>query len=106
MDNSPEFIADVLRDWCITTGITTSCCDPGSPRQNGRIESCNSRLRDELLSQEIFESMWEIKFMLEEHRQNYNHYRPRSALAYKTPVELANDRRNENPVLVSSQLDR
>ena len=106
MDNGPEFIADVLRDWCITTGITTSYCDPGSPWQNGRIESFNSRLRDELLSRETFDSMWEIKFMLEEHRQNYNHYRPHSALAYKTPVEFANDWRNENPVLVSNQVDQ
>jgi putative transposase len=48
MDNGPEFIADTLQDWCRTTKINTSYCDPGSPWQNGRIESFNSRLRDEL----------------------------------------------------------
>lgn len=106
MDNGPEFIAEVLRDWCITTGITTSYCDPGSPWQHGRIESFNSRLRDELLSREIFDSMWEIRFILEEHRQNYNHYRPHSGLSYKTPIEFANDWRGENAVLVSHQVDR
>jgi transposase InsO family protein len=50
-----------------------------------------------LLSREIFDSTWEIKFMLEEHHQDYNHYRPHSALAYKTPVEFADDWRNKTP---------
>jgi transposase InsO family protein len=53
MDNGPEFIADTLQDWCRATKINTSYCDPGSPWQNGRIESLNSRLRDELLTLEI-----------------------------------------------------
>ena len=101
MDNGPEFIADTLRDWCKEQNIKANYCDPGSPWQNGRIESFNSRLRDELLTREVFDSMWEIRFMLEEHRINYNHYRPHSALAYLTPVEFATKWRTENSVLAS-----
>ena len=101
MDNGPEFIADTLRDWCKEQNIKANYCDPGSPWQNGRIESFNSRLRDELLTREVFDSMWEIRFMLEEHRKNYNHYRPHSALSYLTPVEFATKWRTENRVLAS-----
>ena len=106
MDNGPEFIADTLQDWCRATKINTSYCDPGSPWQNGRIESFNSRLRDELLTLEIFDSMWEIRFMLEEHRKNYNHYRPHSALGYMTPVEFATKWQEENAVLLSQEVDQ
>jgi hypothetical protein len=31
--------------------------------------------------------MREIRFMLEEHRINYNHYRPHSALSYLAPAD-------------------
>jgi hypothetical protein len=87
MDNGPEFIADTLRDWCKEQNIQANYCDPGSLWQNGRIESFNSRLIDELLTREVLDSMWEIRFMLEEHRNNYNHYQPHSALAYLTPIK-------------------
>ena len=95
MDNGPEFISETLRDWCKEQNIQASYCDPGSPWQNGRIESFNSRLRDELLTREVFDSMWEIRFMLEEHRNHYNHYRPHSALSYQTPVEFASKWRTD-----------
>ena len=101
MDNGPEFIADALQDWCKLTGIRTSYCDPGSPWQNGRIESFNSRLRDELLSREVFDSMWEIRTMLEDHRQVYNAYRPHSALGYLTPEAFATNWRVQSSVLAS-----
>ena len=73
MDNGPEFIADTLRAWCKEQNIQANYCDLSSPWQNGRIKSFNSRLRDELLTREVFDSMWEIRFMLEEHRNNYDH---------------------------------
>ena len=102
MDNGPEFIADTLRDWCKEQNIKANYCDPGSPlnerQQNGRIESFNSRLRDELLTREVFDSMWEIRFMLEAHRNNC---RPHSALSYLTPSEYATKWRTENNVLAS-----
>ena len=101
MDNGPEFIAELLQDWCTDSQIKATYIDPGSPWQNGYIESFNSRLRDELLSREIFDSMWEIRMMLEDHRQNYNHYRPHSSLGYLTPVEFAKRWQRDNKLLVS-----
>ena len=96
MDNGPEFIVRTLRDWRKEQNIQARYCDPGSPSQNGRIESFNSRLRDEQLTREVFDSMWEIRFMLEEH---CNHYRPHSALACKTPIEFATKWRTYNSML-------
>ena len=101
IDNGPEFIADTLRDWGKEQHIQANYWDSGSPWQNGCIESFNSRLRDELLTREVFDSMWEVRFMLEEHRNNYNHYRPHSALAYLTPIEYATKWRTENSVSAS-----
>ena len=101
MGNRSEFIADTLRDWCREQNIQANYCDSGSPWPNGLIESFNSRLRDELLTKEVFDSMWEIRFTLEEHRNNYSHYRPHSALAYLTPIEFATKWRTENSVLTS-----
>ena len=90
---APELIGDTLRNWCREQNIQANYRDPGSPlherQQNGRIESFSSRLRDELLTREVFEPMQEIRFMLEEHRNNYNHFCPHSALSYLTPVEFA-----------------
>ena len=59
-----------LRDWCREQDIQANYCDTDPPSQNGRIESFNSRLRDELLTREVFDSMWEVHVMLEEHRNN------------------------------------
>ena len=105
MDNGPESIADTLHDWCKEQNIQANYCYPGSPlnrrQQNGRIKSFNSKLRDELLTRDIFDSLWGIRFMLEEHRNNYNHYRPSSVLSDLTSIEYAIRWRTENNVLPS-----
>ena len=80
MDNGPEFIAQVTKDWCHEVGTNTAYIDPGSPWQNGHCESFNDKLRDELLNFEIFDSMWEVRTMLQDRRHSYNHYRPHSSL--------------------------
>jgi putative transposase len=89
MDNGPEFLAEALVDWCRFNQINATYIDPGSPWQNGFVESFNGHLRDELLSLEVFDSMWEMRTVLEDHRLEYNHYRPHSSLRYLTPVEFA-----------------
>jgi len=106
MDNGPEFIAQVTRDWCREAGTDTAYVDPGSPWQNGRCESFNGKLRDELLDLEVFDSMWEVRTVLQDRRHAYNHYRPHSSLGYLTPVEFAEKWRAENGLLVSKQVDR
>jgi transposase InsO family protein len=53
-DNGPEFIAQAVQDWIRAVGAKTATIEPGSPWENGYIESFNARLRGELLDGEIF----------------------------------------------------
>ena len=101
LDNGPELIAEVAKDWSRELAIHATYCDPGSPWQNGRIESFTAKLRDELLTREVFDLMWEILFMFEERRENSKHFRPHSALASTTPHEFTTTWHQENKVLGS-----
>jgi putative transposase len=88
-DNGPELTANALRDWCRFTGAGTSYIDPGSPWQNPWVESYASRMRDELLAIEQFDSLLEAQVLVADWRTEYNDYRPHSALGMLTPVEFA-----------------
>lgn len=96
-DNGPELTANALRDWCCFTGTGTSYIEPGSPRQNPWVESYGSRMRDELLSIEQFDTLLEAQVLVADWREEYNHYRPHSALGMLTPAEFARQWRTNNP---------
>ena len=57
--------------------------------ENAYSESFNSRLRDELLNEELFTSLTESQVLIEQHRVDYNHVRPHRSLGYRTPAEFA-----------------
>ena len=88
-DNGPEFVADVVADWCASNGTAACFIDPGSPWQNAWIESFNSRLRDELLNLWQFDSLLEAQVLIEDWRIDYNKNRPHSAHGDLTPTEFA-----------------
>ena len=88
-DNGPEFTAQAVQDWLKDLGVTTLYIEPGSPWENGYVESFHSRLRDELLNGEIFYTLLEAKVLIEQWRRHYNHVRPHSALGYKPPAPAA-----------------
>ena len=87
-DNGSEFIANATCDWLAAHNIEPLFIAPGKPWQNGKCESFNGKLRDELLSQRWFNSMWEAKIIIESWRNYYNTERPHSALGYLTPAEF------------------
>jgi putative transposase len=96
-DNGPELIAWALRDYCRMTLMKTSYIEPGSPWENPFVESFNGRLRDELLNIEEFGSITEARVIIEDWREQYNTYRPHSALGGLTPAEYAAiGRENDN----------
>ena len=85
-DNGAEFIAKVVQEWIAAVGAKTAYIAPGSPWENGFIESFNARLRDELLDGEIFYSLKEAKIVIESWRRHYNTLRPHGSIGYKPPA--------------------
>ncbi len=85
-DNGPEFIAEAVRTWLQRLGVDPLFIEPGSPWENGYIESFNGKLRDELLNGEIFDTITEAKVVTERWRNYYNKIRPHSSLGYKPPA--------------------
>jgi putative transposase len=88
-DNGPEFTAREIRHWLSGMGVKTLFIEPGSPWENGYIESFNGKLRDELLNREVFNTLTEAKVLIEEWRREYNEVRPHSALRYRPPAPEA-----------------
>ena len=85
-DNGPEFTAKAIRAWLNQIEVKTLYIEPGSPWENGYIESFNGKLRDELLDREIFTTLEEAKILIEQWRKEYNQIRPHSAKNYRPPA--------------------
>jgi putative transposase len=85
-DNGPEFVAKAVQQWITAVGARTAYIAPGSPWENGFIESFNARLRDELLDGEIFYSLREAQVVIENWRRHYNAVRPHASLGYRAPA--------------------
>jgi transposase InsO family protein len=88
-DNGPEFTARAVRKWLNRIGVKTLFIEPGSPWENGYIESFNGKMRDELLDREIFTTLEEAKILINQWRREYNEFRPHSARNYQPPAPEA-----------------
>ena len=88
-DNGPEFTAKAVREWLSRVSVQTLFIEPGSPWENGYIESFNGKLRDELLDGEIFYTLIEAQVLVERWRREYNWKRPHSSLGYRPPAPVA-----------------
>lgn len=75
-----------MQDWIAAVGAKTAYIAPGSPWENGYIESFNARLRDELLDGEIFYTLAEARIIVESWRRHFNTVRPHASLGYKPPA--------------------
>ena len=88
-DNGSEFIATELQRWLAEEKIKTIYIEPGSPWQNGFVESFHGRLRDECLNREQIWTLSEARVVIEDYRNHYNQRRPHSKLAYQSPAKYA-----------------
>ncbi len=88
-DNGSEFTAHRVQEWLARVGVQTLFIAPGSPWENGYVESFNGKLRDELLNREIFYTLREAQVLIEGWREEYNQRRPHSALGYRPPAPEA-----------------
>ena len=71
-DNGPEFVAVAVQGWITGVGAKTAFIEPGSPWENGYVESFNGKLRDELLNMEVFNTLAEARVLIEQWRTHYN----------------------------------
>ena len=85
-DNGAEFAATAVKEWITKLGAKTVYIEPGSPWENGYVESFNGKLRDELLAAEVFNTLAEARVLIERWRKHYNTVRPHSALGYRPPA--------------------
>ena len=85
-DNGGEFVATAVKGWISGVGAETAFIEPGSPWENGYVESFNGKLRDELLNAEVFNTLLEARVLIEQWRTHYNTVRPHSALGYRPPA--------------------
>jgi putative transposase len=88
-DNGPEFASKAVKKWLDASGVKTLFVAPGSPWENGYVESFNSKFRDELLNRELFLHIDELRYVADRWRMDYNHYRPHSSLDYMAPAAFA-----------------
>lgn len=79
----------MVHEWLYRVGVRTLYIEPGSPCENGYVESFNGKLRDEVLNREIFYSLKEAKVLIEQWRNEYNTIRPHSSLGYRPPAPQA-----------------
>jgi len=98
-DNGSEFTATRVCKWLAELSVKTLCIEPGSPWENGYIESFNGKLREKLLDGEVFDTLFEAQVLAEGWRRYYNTVRPHSSLGYRPPApEARQPRTGLNPV--------
>ena len=90
-DNGPELVSKRLREWLKDKGVEPVFIEPGSPWENGFVESFHGKLRDECLNEEICWSRGEAQVVMDWYREVYNRERPHSSLGYRTPAEVAGE---------------
>lgn len=99
--NGSEFIAQTVNHWLAENGIKAIFIEPGKPWQNGKCESFNGKLRDELLSREWFSSVKEAQVVIEGWRRFYNSERPHSSLGYLTSLEFKSKMENNKSLAIA-----
>ena len=88
-DNGPEFVARKVQNWLAGNNCKTLYINPGSPWENGYVESFNGKFRKECLNRYLLFTLEETRQIIEAWRDEYNHFRPHSSLDYMTPSAFA-----------------
>ena len=90
-DNGPEFTAKAVTGWLDRVEVKTLFIEPGSPWENGYVESFNGKFRDEFLNRELLDTFLEARVLTTRWRRHYNEYRSHSSLGYRAPAPAARE---------------
>lgn len=102
VDNGPEFLGQVLVDWCQANGVFIDCIEPGKPNQNAFIERFNRSLRNEVLDLYLFRSLEQVRQKVETWREQYNQDRPHDSLGGLPPCIYASRNQPDSSFEVST----
>lgn len=89
MDNGPELISHRLVMWADEHGIELAHIQPGKPAQNAYIERFNRTFREDVLDAYLFNSLEEVRQIVETWIEEYNAIRPHEALQGLSPYQFA-----------------
>jgi transposase InsO family protein len=81
-DNGPELISHKVQIWLAEQDCETIYISPGSPWENAYIESFIGKFRKECVDRYLIYTLKETRSLVEDWRQEYNHYRLHSSLGY------------------------
>jgi len=88
-DNGSEFTARPLMKWLSELKVGTLFIEPGSPWQNGYVESFNGKMREECLNVNACGTVLEADFVVKSWVHEYNTIRPHSSLGGRPPAPEA-----------------
>lgn len=89
VDNGPEFISSVFKEWSNRNGVFIQYIQPGKPAQNGYIERFNRTYREDVLDMYIFESLNDVMRITTNWMISYNNERPHESLGNQSPKDFA-----------------
>ena len=75
-----------MQRWLKTLQVEPLYIEPGSPWENGYVESFNGKMRAQFLNGELFYTLKEAQILTERWRTHYNTVRPHSSLGGQPPV--------------------
>lgn len=102
IDNGPEFISKLFKNWAEKKGILIHYIQPGKPAQNGLIERFNRSYREEILDLYGFKNLEEVKEITEDWVKIYNNERPYESLNNQAPIIFKQVREN---ILLNGQIN-
>jgi putative transposase len=93
MDNGPELISNALAQWAEQRGVDLVHIQPGKPAQNAYIERFNRTFREDILDAYVFQTLGEVRDLVEPWINVYNTIRPHDSLQGMSPYQFAAARR-------------